>query len=81
MTRWEGKEFNGDEKSAEEIRLLKKFHDYVNLEKNELEKKKCSERYSQFPKIQKKHRISIALLEGTILVGLTAAFVFLLSIQ
>lgn len=81
MNRWEGKEFDADEKSAEEIRLLKKFHDYLNLEKNELERKKRSEDHSQLPRIQKNYRISIALLEGAILVGLTAAFVFLLSTQ
>ena len=81
MTRWESKEFDADEKSVEEIRLLKKFHDYVNLEKNELEKRKGSKSHSPFPKIQKNHRISLALLEGAVLVGLTVAFVFLLSVQ
>jgi len=81
MTFWEDKGFDVDEKSAEEIHLLKKFYDYLNLEKNELEKKKWSDLYSQTPKIRKNRKISLALLEGTVLVGLTAVFVYLLSTQ
>jgi len=78
MTRWEDKDLNVDEKVAEEIHLLKKFHDYLNLEKNELEKRKWPVVH---PKIEKNQNLSLAMLEGIILVGLTAAFVFLLSTQ
>lgn len=81
MTRWEDKDFDADKKSLEEIHLLKKFQDYLNLEKNEVEKRKGSREYSQYPKIQKNQNLSLALLEGISLVGLTAAFVFLLSTQ
>ena len=77
MTRWEDKEFGVDEITAEEIHLLKKFQEYRDLEKNELEKIK----WSDFPKVQKSRKISLALLEGSVLVGLTAAFVYLLSTQ
>jgi hypothetical protein len=64
MTRWDDKDFDVDEKSVEEIHLLKKFQDYLNLEKNEVEKRKWSGEHSQYPKIQKNQNLSLALFEG-----------------
>ncbi len=81
MTRWEDKEFDIDEDTVEEIHLLKKFQEYRDLEKNELEKRKWSKSHFQYSKIQKNQKMSFALLQGAILVGLTVAFVYLLSTQ
>ena len=78
MARWEDKDFEGevDEKS-EEIHLLKKFQEYLNLEKNELEKKGPHYIYSKNTKLVKNQNLALAVVEGTILIGLTAAFLFL----
>ena len=83
MARWEDKDFEGevDEKSEEEIRLLKRFQEYLNLEKNELEKIGPHDRYSKNTKLVKNQNLALAIVEGTILIGLTAAFLFLWSMQ
>jgi len=83
MARWEDKDFEGevDEKSEEEIRLLKRFQEYLNLEKNELGKKSSQDRYSKNTKLVKNQNLALAIVEGTILIGLTAAFLFLWSMQ
>ncbi len=83
MARWEDKDFEHevDEKSEDETRLLKKFQEYLNLEKNELEKKGPHDRYSKNVKLVKNQNLAVAIVEGTILIGLTAAFLFLWSMQ
>ncbi len=83
MARWEDKDFEGevDEKSKDEIRLLKKFQEYLNLEKNELEKREPHDRYSKNTKLVKNRNLTLAIVEGIILIGLTTAFLFLLSMQ
>jgi len=51
------------------------------LEKNELEKKGPHDRYSKNVKLVKNQNLAVAIVEGTILIGLTAAFLFLWNMQ
>ncbi len=83
MARWEDKDFESeiDDKSEEEFQLLKKFQEYLSLEKNELEKKDPHDRYSKNTKLVKNQNLALAIVEGTILIGLTVAFLFLWSMQ
>ena len=71
MTRWDYDEEHRDEDHEEEARLLKKFNEYRDLEKSE--------------KIQskplKKPHVAVALIEGTILIGLASAFLILWNYQ
>ena len=71
MTRWDYGEEYRDEDYEEEARLLKKFNEYLDLEKSEKNRKKP---------IKKPH-VAIALVEGTILVGLASAFLMLWNYQ
>ena len=70
MTRWDDEEYR-DEDHEEEARLLKKFNEYLDLEKSEKNRKKP---------IKKPH-VVVALIEGTILVGLASAFLILWNYQ
>lgn len=81
MTRWEDKDFEHevDEKSEDETHLLKKFQEYLNLEKNELEKRGIHDGYSKNTKLVKNQNLTLAIVEGTILIGLITAFLFLWS--
>ncbi len=83
MARWEDKDFEAevDEKSEEEFHLLKKFQEYLNLEKNELEKRGTHDGYSKNTRLVKNQNLTLAIVEGTILIGLTAAFLFLWNMQ
>ena len=73
MARWEDEDFEGevDEKSEEEIRLLKRFQEYLNLEKNELEKKGPHYRYSKNTKLVKNQNLAVANITCIIPVGPT----------
>ena len=71
MTRWDYGEEYRDEDHEEEARLLKKFNEYLDLEKSEKNRKKP---------IKKPH-VAVALIEGTILVGLASAFMILWNYQ
>ena len=71
MTRWDYGEEYTEEDHEEEARLLKKFNEYLDLEKSEKNRKKP---------LRKPH-VAIALIEGTILVGLASAFLILWNYQ
>ena len=72
MTRWDyNEDFNREEDPEEEARLLKKFNEYADLEKYEKNQKTPL----------KKPHVAVALIEGTILVGLVSAFLILWNYQ
>ena len=71
MTRWDYDDGFGRDEDPEEERLLKKFNEYLDLEESEKIKSKPL----------KKPHVVVALIEGTILVGLTSAFLILWNYQ
>ena len=83
MSRWDDKDFHEFEfenkyEVEEESRLLEKFNDYLDLEKSEKERRKALEGgKSDFPKQSKIHSVISYVLGGTVLTGITAAFLFL----
>ena len=81
MSRWDDTNFDdyGYEKTIdyEEARLLKKFDDYRDLEKRELEKRN----HQKYPKIEKKRAWSnnflfITIIQAIAVVGFTASLIF-----
>lgn len=77
MTRWE-EDGNYDEYDhEEEARLVKKLNEYLDLEKTEKIKKESQKIKSS----SKKGKIWLAIIEGTILVGLASAFLIMLYNQ
>ena len=77
MTRWE-EDGNYDEYDhEEEARLVKKLNEYLDLEKSEKIKKESQKIKSS----SKKGKIWLAIIEGTILVGLASAFLIMLYNQ
>lgn len=73
MNQWDS-EFN-DKNEIVESKLMEKFYEYLKIHKD-LERK----RNTINEKKQKKRKYAIlALIEGTILVGLTVSFLFLIS--
>ena len=77
MTRWE-EDGNYDEYDhEEEARLVKKLNEYLDLEKSEKIKKESQKIKSS----SKKGKIWLAIVEGTILVGLASAFLIMLYNQ
>jgi len=78
MTRWD-REYDGyQEDFQEESKLLEKFKDYLNLEKNMVQCKKENEQKSF--KSLKNRNVVLALIEGTILAGLTSVFLIILGV-
>ena len=80
MTRWDYDSYTEDENPEEEARLIKKFNDYLDLEKSEKIRKEMNENNS-IKRILKKPFVVMALIEGTILIGLASAFMILLNHQ
>lgn len=79
MTDWD-REYDGYQKDfQEERKLLEKFQDYLNLEKDMVHYKKEKEQKS-FRSL-KNRNVVLALIEGTILAGLTSALLILWNIQ
>ena len=78
MARWEREYDDYPEDYHEESKLLEKLHDYLNLEKKMLEHKKEREQ-SSFKSLRNR-KVVVALIEGTILAGLTCAFLVLWGI-
>ena len=77
MTRWEDGINYDKYDHEEEARLLKKLNEYMDLEKSEKIRKESQKRKT----IYKKGKMWLAIIEGTILVGLTAAFLIMLNHQ
>ncbi len=76
MARWENREVDNFEYG--ESRLIDKFQEYANLEKTELEKQKVREAQCQKEQsFLKSTGVKLSIIEGGILVGLTAAFLML----
>lgn len=81
MTRWDLiDEDHREDENPEEYRLLKKFNEYLDLEKY-AKKQKESSKGILSEKSLKKPFVGLALIEGTILVGLVTAFMILLNYQ
>ncbi len=81
MSRWDNDSFDNERSNLisdnEEIRLLKKFEDYIELEKIEFEKRK----FSQITNIEKTRVLgryfhAMAVLQGIIITGLVAVLMF-----
>ncbi len=78
MTRWDS-EYDGYQEDFQgESKLLEKFQDYLNLEKNMVRNRKEEEQKSL--RSLKNRNVVLALIEGTILAGLTSVFLILLGI-
>ena len=74
MTRWEEDGNHDEYDHEEEARLVKKLNEYLDLEKSEKIKKESQKRKLS----SKKGKIGLAIIEGTILVGLASAFLIML---
>lgn len=81
MTRWDETNFDnvGYEGTSdhEEARLLKKFDDYRDLEKRELEKRNYPENTQKERVVPKRnHFFFLSLIQAAIIVGITATLIF-----
>ncbi len=81
MSRWDNDSFDNERydptSNNEEIRLLKKFEDYKELEKTEFDKRK----FPQITNIEKtrvfgRYFHAIAVLQGIIITGFAAVLMF-----
>ena len=82
MSRWDDRDYDEYDykrmlEEEEESELVKKFNEYLDLH-SRMEKEA---RKKKNPKFLKNKKTTIALIEGTILSGLTAAFLFLWNIN
>lgn len=82
MSRWDDASFDNDEydqkSDNEEVRLLKKFDGYKELEKLELEKRNASQIMKiEKPKFFTRYFHSIALIQGIILTGFTTSLILI----
>ena len=86
MSRWDDASFDSEKfnlaANNEEIRLLKKFEDYKELEKKEFEKRKSP----QYEDTQKSgifggYLHAIAILQGILVAGFSTALMFIEAIS
>ena len=81
MSRWDDTKFdnNGYEKTAdhEEVRLLKKFDDYIDLEQRELEKRNHQNNtHEEKSGSRKNHFLLLSIIQAVGIVGFTASLIF-----
>lgn len=76
MARWDNYESDWEE-SEEESKLLEKFNQYVDLQREQTKKEK--QIADKTPKFLKNQNILIAIIEGVILSGLAVAFAIMIT--
>ena len=76
MARWDNYEPDWVE-SEEESKLLEKFNQYVDLQREQTKKEK--ESVDKTPKFLKNQNMIIGIIEGVILSGLAVAFAIMVT--
>lgn len=80
MSRWDAPNYDSFE-DDEESRLLKKFHDYAEIEKKESERKRFLEvSDKKRPSVWGNRFVLCAIIQGAVITGLTVALVLMQAI-